>query len=350
MLREVEILPDSGRGQGGFGSIGMANAIAVLEDRRDLIWREHLPAHWGADKIFWSLKRKGLSVPLNQIRKIIMGCKVYARFRRVWPRGPLGQPPFSLEPGHTVYMDFIGPVTAGRGGVRYIFSIVDSCTRMGGAWKFKATGSQNVITGLQRWTSRYGPISRIVSDNAAYFTSDELKRWCEQKGIEQLFIAPHRHESVGLVERFQQTLVDRLRKMVLDQGGSWGDHLEDAVRLINQTVNRVTGFSPQELWGADLEARELALNRSTKERRKGSEGRRLCKREFFVGQRVIVYDVVAASSREDKFLPLWKGPYELVERVSPSLWRAKELRTERGRGRRPVLVFHQDHLQPWDLE
>ena len=189
-----------------------------------------------------------------------------------------------------------------------------------------------------------------MSDNAAYFTSEELRRWCEQKGIEQLFIAPHRHESVGLVERFQQTLVDRLRKMVLDRGGSWGDHLEDAVRLINQTVNRTTGFSPQELWGADLEARELALNRSTKERRKGSEDRRLCKREFVVGQRVIAYDAVVASSREDKFLPLWKGPYELVERVSPSLWRAKELGTERGRGRRPVLVFHQDHLQPWDLE
>ena len=115
---------------------------------------------------------------------------------------------------------------------------------------------------------QHGSIARIVSDNAAYFSSEELRQWCAGKGIEQVFIAPHRHESVGLVERYQQTLVDRLRKMTLDRGGSWSDHLKEAVDLVNEAVNQTTGFSPKDLWEADLETRELAQSRSETFRRK----------------------------------------------------------------------------------
>ena len=76
------------------------------------------------------------------------------------PRGYWRQPPFSLEPGHTVFMDFIGPVKVGRGGVKHIFCVVDSCTRMGGAWKYRTTESRNVIKGLNNWNSQYGKMKQ----------------------------------------------------------------------------------------------------------------------------------------------------------------------------------------------
>ena len=37
----------------------------LSEPKREKIWEEHLPAHWGADKVFWQLKRKGISIPLE---------------------------------------------------------------------------------------------------------------------------------------------------------------------------------------------------------------------------------------------------------------------------------------------
>ena len=103
-------------------------------------------------------------------------------FPKVEAKGVWRQPPFSLEPGHTVFMDFIGPVKVGRGGVKHIFCVVDSCTRMGGAWKYRTTDSRNVIKGLNSWISQYGKMSRIVSDNAAYFSSEEMQAWCEKMG------------------------------------------------------------------------------------------------------------------------------------------------------------------------
>ena len=165
-----------------------------------------------------------------------------------------------------------------------------------------------------------------------------------------MFIAPHRHESVGLVERYQQTLVDRLKKMTLDRGRSWSDHLKEAVDLVNEAVNQTTGFSPKDLWEADLDTRMLAQSRSETFRLKRNEKRRYSPKKFFPGQTVLAYDAVAASSREDKFLPHWKGPYKLQYKIVDSMSKVKEIGTERGVGRRPTLVSHQDHLQPWDME
>ena len=37
--------------------------------------------------------------------------------------------------------------------------------------------------------------------------------WCELNGVERKFIAPYRHQSVGLVERYHQNLINRIRKL-----------------------------------------------------------------------------------------------------------------------------------------
>ena len=107
--KETAELPPTSRGSASFGSIGMINSVSklVTKDIEEAIWREHSLAHWGANKNFWALKKKGIGVPLNQIRKIVAKCKICAKFRKVLPRGYWGQPPYSLEPRHTVFMDFV---------------------------------------------------------------------------------------------------------------------------------------------------------------------------------------------------------------------------------------------------
>ena len=57
----------------------------------------------------------------------------------------MGQPPYSLDPWQTVFMDFIGPVTTGEGGVKYTFCMIDNYTRRGGAWKSKITVTNSGI-------------------------------------------------------------------------------------------------------------------------------------------------------------------------------------------------------------
>ena len=55
-----------------------------------------------------------------------------------------------------------------------------------------------------------------------------------------------------------------------------------------------------------------------------------------------------ADMMSNKFQPKWRGPYVLTEQVSKSVWAGKSVRKPR-RGRQPILKFHVDHLQPFDL-
>lgn len=66
------------------------------------------------------------------------------------------------------------------------------------------------------------------------------------------------HQSNGLVEGMNRTIVDHIRKLCYTQGGSWTDYISRAVDAINNTVHSVTGFSPAAIWNGLTEMKELA--------------------------------------------------------------------------------------------
>lgn len=59
----------------------------------------------------------------------------------------------------------------------------------------------------------------LVTDNATYYASEEMMDWCELNGVERKFIAPYRHQSVGLAEQYHRILINRIRKLKLLAGG-----------------------------------------------------------------------------------------------------------------------------------
>ena len=97
-----------------------------------------------------------------------------------------------------------------------------------------------------------------------------------------------------------------------------------------------------------MEARERALARTVARRRK-DDYTRFSEQSFRVGQLVLVYDAVAASSRENKFDPVWRGPVQLTRELSDSRWEYKEVgERRRGPGRPSVQIAHVDHLQDYE--
>ena len=156
------------------------------------------------------------------------------------------------------FMPIIGPLSPGRGGVKYIHCIVDSATRLAKGTKITNTSSTRIVRDLEDWIEQRGVMKVLVTDNAAYYASEELDDWCIERGITHRFIAPYRHQSMGLVERYNRTLEDRLRKLMLAHGGSWANHLSRSVKSINDAVHSTTGYAPVELWSGTDEMRTEA--------------------------------------------------------------------------------------------
>ena len=117
------------------------NQISVWNE----IWDEHMRAHWGAHKTYLALQSRGSKASLRMVKKVCEMCEVCAKFRQDRAHAWYGQPPFSLEPGHTIFADVVGPLVRGRGGVRHIHCLVDSATRMGDAMKFRVVNTGSVI-------------------------------------------------------------------------------------------------------------------------------------------------------------------------------------------------------------
>ena len=76
------------------------------------------------------------------------------------------------------------------------------------------------------WTTHYGKPARLLCDPASYHKARCLREWCMDKNIQLVHTAPGSHKSTGLVERLNQTLIGRSRRILAEgRHHSWVDRL-----------------------------------------------------------------------------------------------------------------------------
>ena len=80
--------------------------------------------------------------------KRFVGYAKSAQFQHQKANAPFGQPFFSLELGHMVFTNVVGPVPMGRGGARYIHYLVNSVTRLGDVMKWRNVSATSIIKAL----------------------------------------------------------------------------------------------------------------------------------------------------------------------------------------------------------
>ena len=337
---EIKEQRKTSRGKKGFGSTNMCGSISE-QDLEQMVWDEHLKAHWGSFKTYMALKRNGIKVPYRIVEKICKTCEICTKFRPEVARSKWHPVLYSENPGEIIHMDVIGPLPTGRGGFRYIHCIVDSATRLSQADKLKLVNSAKIISILKEWIKRKGIIGTLVTDNASYYTSEELQQWCDKMSIQHRFIAPYRHQSMGLVERYNRTIEDRIRKLLYAHGGSWVDYVKKAEYEINNAVNSTTGFTPTELWWGTKEMRKMARERADRIRDIRNQNKRVFPASFYTGQMVLIRENNPEKQR--KFDRKWKGPYVVKARISKTMWSVQK-------GRRgQIAIVHEDQMQPFDL-
>lgn len=122
--------------------------------------------------------------------------------------------------------------------------MVDSANRLGDAMRLRDTSTASILRAFQHWIRKNGLFKALVMENAAYYTSEEMVNWFGDNGVDHKFIGPYRHQSVGLLERYHQTLINRIHKLKLLGGGTWTHYIDQAVDLINEATHSVTKYLP----------------------------------------------------------------------------------------------------------
>lgn len=106
------------------------------------------------------------------------------------------------------------------------------------------------ITFIER---QFGVKPKVIQvDNAKELISKEVKGWLKEKGIELQTTAPYAHSSNGVAERFNRTLIELTRAMLIARGLPsflWETAIEYAAYIRNMVLMRaLEGKTPEEAW------------------------------------------------------------------------------------------------------
>jgi transposase InsO family protein len=103
-------------------------------------------------------------------------------------------------------------------GWYYLSTVLDDFSRFIVAWKLCTTIKAQDVTatlelalaasGLNKMTVVHRP--RLLSDNGASYVAEDLARWLDQQNMEHVRGAPYHPQTQGKIERWHQTLKNRI--------------------------------------------------------------------------------------------------------------------------------------------
>lgn len=333
---------------------GMIEALAlpqcltqkVMELGHSVPWAGHLAFQKSLRRIASRFVWPGMYIQLKEFCATCQTCQLTSP--RGVPRAQLQPLPLIATPFDRIGMDIVGPLEKSSSGHRYILVICDYATRYPEAFPLRSITARHVANCLIQLFSRVGIPREILTDCGTNFLSKLLQQVYGLLGIKGIRSTPYHPQTDGLVERFNQTLKNMLRKFVSQTGSDWDQWLPYLLFAYREVPQASTGFSPFELlygrqvrgpldllkdhWETPtsqqdnvvayvLQMRDRLERMTTlaQEHMKTAQAnqklwydKKARQRTFQVGQQVLLL----LPTSDNKLLAKWHGPYEITRCVS----------------------------------
>ncbi|XP_033728194.1 uncharacterized protein LOC117317492 [Pecten maximus] len=320
----------------------------VLRLAHESMMSGHLGAKRTSDRIMMEFFWPGVNADVTRF------CRSCDVCQRTFPKGrvskvPLGTMPLIDIPFQRVAIDIIGPLQpATDRGNRYILTIVDYATRYPEAIALRGIETERVAEALVDVYSRVGIPREVLTDQGSQFTSELMREVSRLLSIRQLTTTPYHPMCNGLVERFNGTLKQMLKRMCSERPKDWDKYLNALLFSYREVPQESLGFSPfellfgrtvrgpmmilRELWTKDVpdtdvkttyqyvvdlkerleETCKLAQEqlKSAKSRQAKYYNRKAKDVIMEPGQKVLIL----LPTKRNKLLMQWRGPYTIEER------------------------------------
>ncbi|KAL5517635.1 hypothetical protein EMCRGX_G003217 [Ephydatia muelleri] len=146
-------------------------------------------------------------------------------------------------PMQIVSVDLMGPLPETEDGCKYVMVAVDCFTRWVEVYAIRNQEATTVAKKLvDEMFCRFSPPEQLHSDQGRQFESDLVKEICELLQIRKTRTTPYHPQCNGMVERFNQTLLDMLSTAVGNHQADWQQHIRKLCLAYNSSVHSSTGL------------------------------------------------------------------------------------------------------------
>jgi hypothetical protein len=264
---------------------------------------------------------------------------------------PLEIPEWKWE---QITMDFVSGLPRTKKGYDSIWVIVDRLTKSAHFIPVKTTYKTPKFAELfiEQIVKLHGVPLSIVSDRDPKFTSRFWKAFQEAMGTRLKMSTSHHPQTDGQSERTIQTLEDMLRACVLEDGGSWSNHLHLIEFAYNNSYHSSIGMASYEalygrkcrtplcwaevgdkgILGPELVQETTLKIKSIREklktaqsRQKSYANRRRRPLDFKEGDHVFLKVTpmlrIRGAFKTKKLYPRYIGPFQIIERIGEVAYR-----------------------------
>ncbi|XP_063971781.1 uncharacterized protein LOC135159725 [Lytechinus pictus] len=336
--------------------------VVPSEYRKQVMHMAHenlLGGHQGAkkttEKILTNFFWPGIS---SDVTRYVRSCDVC---QRTLAKGrvtkvPLGKMPLIEVPFERIAVDIVGPIhpmTDNKN--RYILTVIDYATRYPEAVPLPSIETERVAEALVSIFTRVGIPKEMLTDQGAQFTSDLMKEVSKLLSIRHFTTSPYHPAANGLVERFNGTLKQMLKRMCAENPKDWDRYITPLLFAVRESPQESMGFSPfellygrkvrgpldilKELWTGEVETAETkstyhyildlrnridetcrnahAQLQKSSDRYARYYNQKARHRELQAGDKALLL----LPTDRNKLLLQWKGPFEVISKVSPTDYR-----------------------------
>lgn len=223
----------------------------VPADKRTYIKQKHRElAHLGAKKMYHHLKKEYNWPTMRQdIHTEVERC-ISCKCNKSRPPNRMGtfHPTKVTRPFELISLDTIGGLSNYGSKKKYLHVAIDHFSRY--VWYVTSTGqtAPDFIHLVQKIRNCGGDITAIRTDNYPALTSSQFKTFLRRHDIDLQHSAPNSPQSMGIVERVNQTLINQLRASFNDPDGrrkSWVRLIKSVIEVYNETRHSSTECEPK---------------------------------------------------------------------------------------------------------
>lgn len=196
----------------------------------------------------------GLNIDPNS--KPSLTCEACIKGKAAHQRFPKEAEDHGHKPGDLTYSDLWGPArTPSIGQNKYYIQFTDDATRHCTIrfLKDKTETFDRIKDYVALVENQLGQSPKFLRfDSGSEYVNDRVRSFCASKGIEVQFTAPYSHEQHGIAERFNRTLIELARSMLIAKGlpvRLWAEAVLHAAYIRNRVRTRaLSNATPEEAW------------------------------------------------------------------------------------------------------